>query len=722
MSTRDIVYPRTEGICSRQAHCELPDGSFEREIGREGFFGPVTHMYHANAPTGWEKFEGTLAPRCFDLRKLNTNSLSAFTARAIGGNAYCSTRFWKFPGGKSVLTRNADGDDLWFIHVGSGELFCDYGHLSFRDGDYVLLPRGTTTRIESKEPVEVLMVEATGDSFKLPDRGIVGAHAFFDEAMLETPVIDDVFKAQSSSQESQRTVEVKRGGVITRIVYRHNPLDAVGWKGTLSVSRINWRDFRPLMSHRYHLPPSAHCTFITSRFMICTFVPRPIETDPDALKVPFFHSNDDFDELIFYHKGQFFSRDNIDPGMLSFHPCGFAHGPHPKAYEIGAKAERAETDEVGVMIDTRDAFAIVPMPNSVENMAYSNSWTPGANPCGLTGIKLIEFSDSPSRKHIQHELFGRFGLSRISEHKDLGDSVEEYRHNKVQFILNSTEDSFAAKFREKHGPSVCAMGWTFRDAEAAYQEALKRGAEPCQDASTSFPGVRAIYGIGGSLIYFFDDQKAPESYFTSHRNPVEFESKGFICVDHLTNNVEQGTMEKWSNFYKDIFGFFEVRYFNIRGRATGLTSYALRSADGSFCIPINESSDEKSQINEYLEEYKGAGIQHIAFLTDDLASSMDAMSGVEFLDIMPSYYDTIFDIVPNVQESREKIKKHNILVDGDEGGYLLQIFTKNLVGPIFIELIQRNNHLGFGEGNFGALFESIERDQIKRGYIKLPEE
>ena len=191
-------------------------------------------------------------------------------------------------------------------------------------------------------------------------------------------------------------------------------------------------------------------------------------------------------------------------------------------------------------------------------------------------------------------------------------------------------------------------------------------------------------------------------------------------VDHLTNNVYKGTMEKWANFYKEVFGFYEVRYFDINGIQTGLVSYALRSPDGSFCIPINEGKDDdRNQIDEYLREYNGPGVQHLAFLTNDIVASLDAMegTGIQTLDIIPEYYDDIFDKVPNVKEDHEKIKHHQILVDGNEEGYLLQIFTKNLFGPIFIEIIQRENNLGFGEGNFTALFKSIELDQKRRGVL-----
>jgi 4-hydroxyphenylpyruvate dioxygenase len=195
--------------------------------------------------------------------------------------------------------------------------------------------------------------------------------------------------------------------------------------------------------------------------------------------------------------------------------------------------------------------------------------------------------------------------------------------------------------------------------------------------------------------------------------------KGFLAIDHLTNNVPKGELATWGRFYQDVFGFTEVRYFDIRGVQTGLTSYALRSPCGRFCIPINEGTEAKSQINEYLEEYKGPGVQHLAFLTADILASLRALdgSGIETLDIDADYYASVFDRVPGVTEDRGELARRNVLVDGDAEGYLLQIFTKNLIGPIFVEIIQRKNHLSFGEGNFGALFRSIERDQAKRGYL-----
>jgi homogentisate 1,2-dioxygenase len=270
------------------------------------------------------------------------------------------------------LVRNADGDELLFIHSGSGDLYCGYGRLSCNEGDYSVLPRGTMWRLESAGPVRLLMLEATNSAYQLPEKGPVGPHAIFDPAVLDTPTIDDAFLAQQD--ESEWDVVVKARGGLNTITYPFNPLDAIGWHGDLTPVKVNWRDIRPLMSHRYHLPPSAHTTFVSRGFVVCTFVPRPFETDPGALKVPFFHNNDDYDEVIFYHQGEFFSRDNIHPGMISFHPTGFTHGPHPAALENALVQKSEGTNEVAVMVDTRDPLEVGEAATSVEWTGYVDSW------------------------------------------------------------------------------------------------------------------------------------------------------------------------------------------------------------------------------------------------------------------------------------------------------------------------------------------------------------
>ncbi len=344
--------------------------------------------------------------------------------------------------------------------------------------------------------------------------------------------------------------------------------------------------------------------------------------------------------------------------------------------------------------------------------------THAQNPLGLSGISFVEFASAEPQR--LHELFSGFGFSRTRRHRK--HQVDLYEQGKIRFLLSREVGSFAASFERAHGPCISAMGLFVESPEAARDEAVRRGARrPSQvDYQVGGRPVPAIYGIGDSIIYFVDEASGDGMEtmgFLPLDAPDRVPDKGFLAIDHLTNNVQSGTMGRWASFYKDVFGFTEVRYFDIRGVKTGLTSYALRSPCGTFCIPINEADEKKSQINEYLDQYRGPGIQHIAFLTGDLLASLRKLEGapITFLDMDSDYYATVFERVPRVSEDHEEIQRRNVLVDGDEEGYLLQIFTKNLVGPIFIELIQRKNHLSFGEGNFGALFRSIERDQARRG-------
>lgn len=342
------------------------------------------------------------------------------------------------------------------------------------------------------------------------------------------------------------------------------------------------------------------------------------------------------------------------------------------------------------------------------------------NPLGLNGIEFVEFA-SPDPARLE-KLFLEFGFSKLMRHATK--NVVYFNQNDIHFLLNMEPGTMAASFAGHHGPSICSMGWRVEKAKEALAAARARGAvpSPASDYARDDGGaLPALDGIGGSLIYLVEP--GPDLYrrlgFIPLDKPVKVEPKGFLSIDHLTNNVARGQMKPCAEFYKSVFGFTEVRYFDIRGAKTGLQSYALRSPCGKFCIPINEGTEEKSQINEYLQEYNGPGIQHLAFLTEDILSSLEGLKGssIETLNIDDEYYADIFEKFPQVNEDHGRIRAHNVLVDGDDKGYLLQIFTKNLIGPIFIEIIQRKNHYSFGEGNFGALFRSIERDQERRGVI-----
>ncbi len=366
-----------QGKHSRQAHADMPEGTFEREVSKEGFFGPAAFFHHRRPPTGWSRFEGPLRPRAFDLAALNEASPSPWSAPKVLSNAHVEMRFWKLAAPMPSLARNADGDQLLFVHEGAGDLFCDYGHIAFESGDYLYLPRGTQWRLKPTGAAALLMIEATGGSYRLPERGMLGVTAVFDPAMLDTPVMDEAFLAHQE-EPGEFAVEIKKRGAVSMVTYPYNPLDAVGWHGDLAPARLNVRDIRPVASHRYHLPPSVHTTFAADRFVVCTFTPRPFETDPGALKEPIFHNNDDNDEELFYHAGDFFSRDNISAGMMTFHPSGFTHGPHPKALKNMLAQAKPATDEYAVMIDARDPLDVGDGAAAVENGAYVDSWKTGA--------------------------------------------------------------------------------------------------------------------------------------------------------------------------------------------------------------------------------------------------------------------------------------------------------------------------------------------------------
>ena len=342
------------------------------------------------------------------------------------------------------------------------------------------------------------------------------------------------------------------------------------------------------------------------------------------------------------------------------------------------------------------------------------------NPIGLDGIEFVEYA-SPNPQALE-QMFLKFGFQKIGQHKRK--QVMLYRQNQVNFVINNEPSTFAAKFAKQHGPSICATGFRVKSAARAFEQAVARGARPIENkndpASHSFP---AVYGIGDSAVYFVDRYRAPIHFDDDFRylQPERYpKGKGLTVIDHLTNNVPKGEMQKWCDFYQKIFNFHEVRKFDIKGEATGLTSKVMRSPCKKITIPINEPTEGKSQIQEYLDEYHGSGIQHLALMTGDILATVQQLrdSGIEFLDAPPeTYYESISSRVPNVMEDLKKIHDLAVLVDGDPEGYLLQIFTKNLIGPIFFEIIQRRNHSGFGEGNFQALFDAIERDQKKRGYL-----
>ena len=342
------------------------------------------------------------------------------------------------------------------------------------------------------------------------------------------------------------------------------------------------------------------------------------------------------------------------------------------------------------------------------------------NPLGVDRFEFIEFA-APEPAAL-HALFESMGFAAVARHRDK--PVTLYRQGGINFLVNETPDSFASDFADEHGP--CCPGFAMRveDAGTAYETVTAAGAEPVEHKADTLPvDCPRIQGIGGSVLYLTDGQDVLEKNFEPlpgvDQNPKGY---GLTFVDHLTHNVYNGNMKQWADFYSDLFNFFEVKYFDIKGSQTGLRSKAMTAPNGSISIPINESSDPKSQINEYLDLYKGEGVQHIALYTENIYETVEAMhaAGIEFLDTPDTYYDVIDERIPNHGEDIARMKKNKILIDADPNEtdkQLLQIFTQTNIGPIFFEVIQRKGNEGFGEGNFQALFEAIERDQEKRGVL-----
>ncbi|WP_133129340.1 4-hydroxyphenylpyruvate dioxygenase [Legionella yabuuchiae] len=343
------------------------------------------------------------------------------------------------------------------------------------------------------------------------------------------------------------------------------------------------------------------------------------------------------------------------------------------------------------------------------------------NPCGLNGFAFLEFS-GPDKQAL-HRQFSQLGFQPIANHKQ--EEITLYQQGHIRFILNGAKHCQAEEHATIHGPGACAMGFRVHDAEAALDYALSHGAIRFNDCKHAHHGLPAIQAIGGSVIYFVDNTHQPFSKEWSELNydTTLPKSADLIDIDHLTHNVFRGNMDKWANFYQSIFNFQEIRFFDIKGKMTGLVSRALASPCGKIKIPLNESKDDKSQIEEFLHEYEGEGIQHVALTTNNIYDAVKKLrkNGVSFLDVPDTYYEMIDDRIPWQQEPINHLKEQKILIDGERDpkhGLLLQIFTENLFGPVFFEIIQRKGNEGFGEGNFQALFEAIERDQIRRGTLQ----
>ncbi|MBJ6978865.1 MULTISPECIES: 4-hydroxyphenylpyruvate dioxygenase [unclassified Luteimonas] len=345
------------------------------------------------------------------------------------------------------------------------------------------------------------------------------------------------------------------------------------------------------------------------------------------------------------------------------------------------------------------------------------------NPMGINGFEFVEFAAPAGRADSMRDYLQKLGFTAVARHRQR--AITLYRQGTINFLLNEEPDSFASGFAASHGPSACGFAIRFKRPSAEVLEhVLANGGEKADHkADTGAVDFPAIKGIGDCMLYLVDD--GADVYADYEPLPgVDQHPRGFglTFIDHLTHNLFLGNMQKWSDYYETLFNFREIRYFDIKGSKTGLLSKAMTAPDGVVRIPLNESSDEKSQINEYLRDYKGEGIQHIALFTDDIYESVEKMreAGIAFLDTPDTYFDVIDQRVPDHGEDVDRLRRNAILIDADmetKKRLLLQIFGQNAFGPIFFEIIQRKGNEGFGEGNFQALFESIERDQMRRGVL-----
>jgi 4-hydroxyphenylpyruvate dioxygenase len=360
-----------------------------------------------------------------------------------------------------------------------------------------------------------------------------------------------------------------------------------------------------------------------------------------------------------------------------------------------------------------------------DSMVPADPGSSARNPMGTDGFEFVEYT-APDTEALGR-LFESLGFVAVARHRSK--RVTLYRQGDVNFVVNAEPDSFGQAFARVHGPSVCAMAFRVADAAAAFHRAVQLGARPVAGKVGPMElNIPAIEGIGGSLVYLVDRYgEAGSIYDVDFRPVVGIDPRpkgvGLAGVDHLTHNVHRGRMLEWARFYERLFNFRELKYFDIEGKLTGLKSKAMVSPCGKIRIPINESSDDRSQIEEYLAAYRGEGIQHIALSTADIHASVETLraGGVRFLDTPDTYYERVDARLPGHGEDVERLRRNRILIDGAPtagGGRLLQIFTETVIGPIFFEIIQRKGDEGFGEGNFRALFESIEEDQIRRGVLQ----
>ena len=627
------------GTVTKQAHVGIPEGTVEEEFGRRGFFGRTSHLYRTEPPVNWTAIEGDLRPE----------AIGALEMPGLGGDwiagrvAFLENEDVRLCIARLSVTmpyafRNADADEILFVHRGAGRIDTDFGILAYETGDYLVIPRGAAYRLTPSNETTALVIESTAE-VELPERGPLGRHAVFDPDVIEVPAPAPALGARPDHGEGAAPAAYLDDHLPVRSASNDSRLE----RGPFGVAHSTCATSAPFRAS------ATTCRLRRTRRSSCrtswsarSSRARSRPAIPQALRVPFYHSNIDYDEVLFYHAGDFFSRAGIRPGMVTFHPQGIHHGPHPQA--VAASKQKTRTDEQAVMIDTRRPLALTrcgarrPNPRLLEILDAEGDRLM-ENPLEMRGLAFIEFA-SPRPDELD-KLFKALGFSRTHRHR--ARALDAYRQGQSWFLIDHERASFAQRFMAEHGPSVSALGFAFEDPRAAFEAAVRRGATPFDGrGSTSFDAP-AIYGIGDSLVYFIDAESSFERELERLALPRLVPDKGFLRIDHLTNNVPQGELGKWSDFYKNVFGFVEVRSFDIEGTKSGLYSYALRAPCGTFSIPINEDKGERGQIAEYLREYRGPGVQHIAFLTKDILASVEAVGGaVEMLDIDADYYEEAF--------------------------------------------------------------------------------
>lgn len=370
------MYQYSQGKHNTQGHKAIPEGCYEEEQGRKGFFGPVSHLIKPEASTKWTNIEGPLKPHLYDLveMKYQLGKWHRLFFNSDVAIYSCWNDVTDLSHASNVLPslRNADGETLYFCHMGSGVVLTEYGLLKFKTGSYINVPKSLHHTFVFHEKTQFIIIESMTGLYREPERGMVGRNAFYDPASFGKPDLEEMHQLKKEKRVTSTEISVKRLDVMTKFSYDSCVYDTVGWKGDYFPFTLHIDDMMPMMSHRVHLPPSAHTTFAANGFVVCTFLPRPIETDADALKVPFYHQNIDYDEVLFYHAGNFFSRDNLHANMMTLHPAGFPHGPHPKAFANQGK--KTFTDEVAVMIDSVKPLQVDIGLNEVELVNYWQSW------------------------------------------------------------------------------------------------------------------------------------------------------------------------------------------------------------------------------------------------------------------------------------------------------------------------------------------------------------